>query len=117
MSAAREVKMSNVARDILAPRDPNLVLRVAMLYVGQGASTIIMAVDGSNYQVMLLDIHLDENLGGIDVPRLMVDLLDGGRIDAFINSHPHNDHLCGVEQLLEAVPIDAIWHSGHFPSG
>jgi competence protein ComEC len=108
--------MSNVAREILAPRDPNLLLRVAMLYVGQGASTIIMAADGDNYQVMLLDIHLDENLGGIDVPRLMADLLEGGRLDAFINSHPHNDHLCGVEQLLEVVPIDSIWHSGHIPS-
>lgn len=108
--------MSNVARDVLEPQDPNLLLRVVVLYVGQGSSTIIMAADGSNYQVLLLDIHLDEALGGIDVPALMADLLEGGRLDVFINSHPHNDHLCGVEQLLDAVPVDAVWHSGHVPS-
>jgi beta-lactamase superfamily II metal-dependent hydrolase len=108
--------MSNVAREVLLPSDPSLLLRVAFLYVGQGASTIILIADGNSYQVLLLDIHLDEVLGGVDVPLLMADLLDGGRLDAFVNSHPHNDHLCGVERLHEAISIDAIWHSGHIPS-
>lgn len=108
--------MSTVARDRLRPTDHQILLRVVFLYVGQGSSTILLMADGDTYRTMLLDLHLDEHLGGIDVPRLMSDLLDGGRLDAFINSHPHNDHTCGIEKLHAAVPIDAIWHSGHVPS-
>jgi beta-lactamase superfamily II metal-dependent hydrolase len=108
--------MSNVARDLLWPSDPQLLARIVFLYVGQGSSTIMLIADGNDYQVLLLDLHLDEDLGGIDVPALVADLLDGGRLDAFINSHPHNDHVCGVAKLHAAVPIDAVWHSGHVPS-
>lgn len=108
--------MTNVARETLWPTDPNIALRVAVLYVGQGASAVLFAAAGDGYQVLLHDIHLDENLGGIDVVRLMIDLLEGERLDIFINSHPHNDHLCGVEKLHDAVDIDTVWHSGHIPS-
>ncbi len=109
--------MGTTARDLLWPSNPDLLARVVFLYVGQGASTIILAADGRDYKTALLDIHLDEGLGGIDVPRLMADLLAGGRLDLFVNSHPHNDHTRGVEKLHDAVGIGAVWHSGHIPSG
>lgn len=108
--------MANRAREILYPANGDILVRVAFLYVGQGSSTVIFVADGDTYTTLLLDIHLDRNLGGIDVPRLMTDLLDGGSLDVFLNSHPHNDHTCGVEELHNAVPIDAVWHSGHIPS-
>ena len=47
---------------------------------------------------------------------LMRDLLDGQSLEAFVNTHPHDDHLRGVEDLSEAVEILAVWHSGHKPS-
>lgn len=109
--------MAGIARDLLWPTDSNLLARLVFLYVGQGSSTVILVSNGGAYRTLVLDIHLDENLGGIDVPRLMSDLLDGERLAAFVNSHPHNDHTRGVEKLHQAVAgIDAIWHSGHIPS-
>lgn len=108
--------MLNVARDLLWPTNPEVLTRIVFLYVGQGSSTIILAADGDTYRTLLLDIHLDEGLGGINVPALMTDLLDGGRLDVFLNSHPHNDHLSGVDKLHGEIAIEAIWHSGHVPS-
>ena len=106
----------NVARDVLWPDDANVLVRVVVLYVGQGSSAIVLAADGENYKVLLLDCNLDRERGGIDVPRLMRDLLDGQSLEAFVNTHPHDDHLRGVEDLSEAVEILAVWHSGHKPS-
>ncbi len=108
--------MTNVARDLLWPTDPEVLLRAAFLHVGQGSSAVVLAADGGTYQTMLVDIHLDEDHGGVDVPRLAADLVEDGRLDVFVNSHPHNDHLCGIEKLHDAVGIGEIWHSGHIPS-
>lgn len=107
---------SNVARDIIWPDDDNILVRVVVLYVGQGASAIVLAADGEAYKVLLVDINLDRKNGGIDVPRLMSDLLDGQQLEAFANTHPHDDHLRGVEELSDNVDILAVWHSGHKPS-
>ncbi len=107
---------NNVARDVLWPDDANVLVRVVVLYVGQGASAIVLAADGKEYKVLLVDINLDRKNGGIDVPRLMSDLLDGQQLEAFTNTHPHNDHLRGVEELSDNVDILAVWHSGHKPS-
>jgi competence protein ComEC len=34
---------------------------------------------------------------------------------AFFNTHPHNDHLLGIEELEEEVKISRVFHSGHIP--
>ncbi len=103
------------AREVLWPSDEEIIVRVAFLYVGQGESTIVLAADTGSYQTMLVDINCDATRHGIDVPRLMHDLLAGGSLSVFVNTHPHNDHLCGVARLSEAVQVDAVWHSGHTP--
>jgi beta-lactamase superfamily II metal-dependent hydrolase len=106
----------NVARDLIWPSDPNVLVRVVFLYVGQGSSTLILAADGTgSYRSLLLDINLDVSNGGINVPRMMSDLLGDAGLDVFANSHPHDDHLRGVSKLAEAVEINEIWHSGHKP--
>src|SRR3990172_2068109 len=66
---------------------------------------------------MLIDINLDSNNGGIDVPHLMSDLLDSHnkRLDVFANTHPHDDHLSGIIELSDKVEIGEVWHSGHNP--
>lgn len=109
-------KKSTVARDILWPTDTNILVRVAFLYVGQGASAIVFFANKSGYDVWVVDINLDETNGGIDVPRLVADLLDGQDLAAFANTHPHNDHLCGVSELAEKVTIQEVLHAGHVPS-
>ena len=106
----------NVARDILYPTAANILVRVAFLYVGQGASAVVFVADGDTYRVHLVDINLDRKAGGINVPPLMTDLLDGKALTAFVNTHPHDDHICGVKELSDAVDIEQVWHSDHKPS-
>ena len=36
-------KNNNPAKDVLWPSDPNILVRVVFLYVGQGSSTLILA--------------------------------------------------------------------------
>jgi len=106
----------NIARDRIWPADPNILVRVVILYVGQGSSAIVLVADGSTYKCLVVDINLDRKTGGIDVPRLVKDLLDGGELFAFANTHPHDDHLRGVKELSDQITIREVWHSGHIPS-
>ncbi len=106
----------NTARELLWPDgDSNILVRAVFLYVGQGSSTILLVKDGDGYKVILIDTNLDSENGGLDVPALLTDLLDGQDLDVFVNTHPHNDHLKGLTELSEAVTINEVWHSGHIP--
>jgi hypothetical protein len=58
---------------------------------------------------------LDRKRKGVDVPQLVKDLMNGQDVEAFVNTHPHNDHLCGTTELSKAVTISNVWHSGHKP--
>lgn len=105
----------NTARDVLWPTDPDILVRVVFLYVGQGSSILLLVADGSTYKSALMDINLDASNGGIDIPRLLADLLGADGLGIFVNSHPHDDHLRGVVELSDAVNIQEVWHSGHKP--
>jgi len=105
-----------VARDVLWPENKNILVRVAFLHVGQGASAVVFVRDGGMYRVVVVDINLDRAAAGIDVPQMLKDLLDGQSLDAFANTHPHDDHLCGTKELSDAIDIKAVWHSNHKPS-
>ena len=89
---------------------------MAFLPVGQGQSSIIFMREGTSYRVLVVDINLDRKVAGIDVPRLVKELLDGQSLRAFVNTHPHDDHLCGTKELSDAVDIKEVWHSNHKPS-
>ncbi|WP_337175116.1 hypothetical protein [Paludisphaera sp.] len=106
----------NVARQTLWPNDTNILVRVGILHVGQGASAVVFTANGDSYDVLLVDINLDRTCRGIDVPRMMKDLLDGQALYAFVNTHPHDDHMQGVKELSDVVTIERVWHSGHIPS-
>lgn len=105
----------NKARELLWPSDSNILVRLVWLYVGQGSSTIVLIKNGETYKSLLTDINLDSENGGINVSALMVDLLEENSLDVFINTHPHDDHLRGIIELLDSVNINEIWHSGHKP--
>lgn len=109
--------MSTVAREIIWSRDRDILVRVVFLHVGQGASAIILAADGCTYKTILIDINLDRRNHGIDVPRLIADLLrdEDNHLGVFVNTHPHNDHLSGVVELSDAVDIGGLCHSEHKP--
>lgn len=109
--------MPNVARDVIWPTSSDVSVRVVFLYVGQGDSTIVLVKEGKAYKTLLVDINLDEKNGGINVPRLMKDLLEdeGRKLGVFVNTHPHNDHLGGVVDLSDELDIQEVWHSAHKP--
>ncbi|NQU25653.1 MAG: competence protein ComEC [Candidatus Nealsonbacteria bacterium] len=110
--------MSNVAREVIWPSaDGNVLVRAVFLHVGQGDSTIFLVKDGDTYRTVLVDINRDEKNGGVDVAKLMKDLLkkEKGKLGVFVNTHPHNDHLRDVVPLSDEVDIQEVWHSGHKP--
>lgn len=107
---------SNIARDTLIPTDKRVVARVIFLYVGQGSSILVLFRKDGDYQSLLIDTNLDTAANGIDVPKLVKDLLGESSLHAFVNTHPHDDHLCGIKELDEAVTISQVWHSNHKPS-
>src|SRR5712692_6553708 len=109
-------KKKHVARDTIWPNNSNILVRTVFLHVGQGSSAVVFIADGDSYLVLLVDINKDSKSGGINVPRMMKDLLDGGSLYAFVNTHPHDDHICDVKELSEAITIDRVWHSNHRPS-
>lgn len=112
--------MPTIAERLLLPTDLS-VLRAAFLYVGQGEATLLVIpdVDGTR-RFVLVDINRDVRCGGIDVVRLLEDLLPKtiGRpyLDVFINTHPHNDHLCGLDSLVDRIDVGQVWHTGFTPS-
>jgi beta-lactamase superfamily II metal-dependent hydrolase len=116
--SVKGVMMSNVAQDVLWPTDSEVLIRVGMLYVGQGDSSVVLVKDGDGYKTALIDINRDnEGNNGINVPKLMKDLLadQDGRLDLFVNTHPHKDHLDDITELNKQVDIHEIWESGHVP--
>jgi len=104
--------MGNRAKEIIIP-NPG-VFRTVFLYVGQGEAILMVVPDGQYFKYILIDTNNDVKNSGIDVEKLLNDLLDDG-LDVFINTHPHNDHLKGIKKIHEAVSIKEVWHSGHKP--
>ena len=106
--------MSTTAYKVIWPTDTSIVVRVVMLNVGQGDSSVVLVRDGESYLTHLVDVNLHKDIG-IDVPEMVSDLVGETGLDVFINTHPHDDHLCGVVELSDAVNIREVWHSGHVP--
>lgn len=110
--------MSNKAKEIIVPDEPH-IFRIIFLYVGQGDSTLLVVPDGDKYKYALIDSNHDESAGGIDILMLLKDLFSGEdeKLDVYINTHPHNDHMGRVKEIYEQIGIKQLWHSGHKPGG
>lgn len=104
----------NTAQEIIKPKESG-IFRTVFLYVGQGDATLLVVPNGDEYLYMLVDCHLGEELGGVNLPDMLSDLLDETENLIYVNTHPHNDHLSGIEKINESVNISEIWHSGHKP--
>lgn len=108
--------MSNtVAHNILWPTDTKILVRLCFLYVGQGSSIVVIVRNGKAYQALLADSNLDKKNGGIDVAALMKDLLPDGKLYAFVNTHPHDDHLKGIKEVSKSISVERVWHTGFDP--
>jgi beta-lactamase superfamily II metal-dependent hydrolase len=110
--------------DILGYLNPS-TMRVFFLYVGQGEATFALVPDGvGGHRSMLIDCNRAPSLGGVDLVAFLDDVLgrDDPRangqpfLDVFVNTHPHNDHLGGIDKIRDSVFVNEVWHSGHKPS-
>lgn len=104
----------NTAQNIIIPQSSG-IFRTIFLYVGQGDATLLVVPEKENYRYVLIDCNLDKEAEGIDLIKLLKDLLDENKLDIFINTHPHGDHLCGVKDIYDEIGISEVWHSGHIP--
>jgi len=113
--------MTTEAQRVILPPDP-LTFRTVFFYVGQGDCTLHLIPDGKNgFVYVLVDVNRSDKIRGVDVVRVLEDLLpkaEGGRptLDVFVNTHPHGDHLGGIDELVKRIKVRAVWHTGFEPS-
>ncbi len=97
----------------LAHNAANPLAIVSFINVGQGDCTLMELPDGTT---LLIDgggaISYDEETSPYDVGREVVlpylNRLGIGRLDYMIASHPHADHIDGLDNLLEEIPVGTL---------
>jgi len=109
--------MGNKAKEIIIPEKG--VFRIIFLYVGQGDSTLLVIPSEEEHKFVLVDSNQDDSLGGINIVKLLRDLFkdEDRKLDVYINTHPHKDHLGGIKDIYNEVGMRQLWHSGHKPGG
>lgn len=87
-----------------APAEPELAdMTVTFIDVGQGDSTLVELPDG---KVMLIDA------GEASASQSVLDALEVAgvdEIDYLVATHPHADHIGGMEAVLDAYDVGAVW--------
>lgn len=88
----------------ISPTRTGSLLRVHFIDVDQGDGILIQTPDGA---VALID-------GGYDNGLALAYLQQQGieHVDAVIASHPHADHIGGLIEVMQALPVSAVWTSG-----
>jgi competence protein ComEC len=89
---------------------PDGLLHITALDIGQGDAILVEAPDG---RTMLLDGGPDPELTlrrmGATLPFF------ARRIDLVVLSHPHQDHVAGLVEVLDRFRVGAVLHAGiHF---
>ncbi len=65
-----------------------------------------------------MDSDRDKEPNEIDLVELFKDLFKSkGKLDIFINTHPHNDHIGGIKEVYDEIGFDEVWHANHKPGG
>ena len=98
--------------DIFIP--PIGTFRTIFLYVGQGDATLMIVPDGNSHKYVLIDSNKDDTNISVDIAAIIKGKIPKGQL-IFINTHPHKDHLNGIDTVHKAITIGEIWHSGHLP--
>lgn len=89
------------------------IFRTIFIYVGQGDATLMMIPAGENHKYILIDSNKDEKNNGVDIEKLFKGKIPNGEL-IFINTHPHNDHVRGADEIKEL--ISEVWETGFEPS-
>lgn len=90
--------------EIEAPAEPELGdMTATFIDVGQGDSTLVTLPDG---KVMLIDA------GEASASQNVLDALEAADvddIDYLVATHPHADHIGGMEAVLDTYDVDEVW--------
>ena len=90
--------------EIEAPAEPELGdITATFIDVGQGDSALVELPDG---KVMLIDA------GEASASQSVLDALEAAgvdEIDYLVATHPHADHIGGMEAVLDAYDVDEVW--------
>jgi len=88
-------------------------LKVTMLDLGQGDAAFIQTPGGKHFLIDAGRWTPDYNSAQyVIIPHLKA--LGVEKLDGVFLSHPHADHIGGITELLDTIPIDTIYNSG-FP--
>ena len=86
---------------------PDGLLHLTVLDIGQGDAILVEAPDGGT---MLIDGGPDPELTlrriGANLPFF------ARRIDLLVLSHPHQDHVAGLVDVLDRFRVGAVLHAG-----
>jgi len=86
-------------------------MRVVFFDVGQGDAALIETPGGSNFLIDAGVWRPNYSSGeSTIVPHLRAEGIT--RLDAIFLSHPHADHIGGIEAVMEQVPVDTIYTAG-----
>jgi competence protein ComEC len=86
-------------------------MKIHFLDVGDGDSTLIEFASG---RVALIDIHTNHQYSKQTIAYIKK-VLNGRDIFRFILTHPHQDHLHGLKDLVDnGIQILNFWHTTHF---
>ncbi len=109
-----------IAEKVIKPTKAG-IFRTVFLYTGQGESTLLVIPTGSavdDYMYVLVDCDRDKEPNEIDLVSLFKDLFSkSGALKVFINTHPHNDHIGGINEVYDEIGFSEVWHSNHKAGG
>ncbi len=88
------------------------MFRIHFLDVGRGDSTILQFENGRTY---LIDSN--EIPGKITPFEYLTKTLCVTELETVVATHPHIDHLLGLQKIIENIPTRQVWLSGYrYPS-
>ena len=99
-----EEQTQEAPKQTAEPEEPELSdMTVPFIDVGQGDSELVELPDG---KIMLIDA------GEVSASQNVLDALEAANVDEIdylVASHPHSDHIGGMEAVLGAYDVGQVW--------
>lgn len=86
-------------------------LKLTFFDVGQGDAALVSTPNNKHFLIDAGRWQPDYNSAKyVIIPHLKEEGID--KLDAVFLSHPHADHIGGIVELIQTIPIDTIYNSG-----